>query len=360
MEPITTHSPPLGFAFQIPPHPKEHTETKEEIEALRREAKRLLKMRRAKLVAHYYTSSDLQTLADETGGCVSDSLEMARFGSQCDAETLVVCGVRFMGETAKILNPEKTVLMPDLEANCSLDLGCPHDLFEEFCRNHPDRTVVVYANTSARVKAVADWMVTSGSAVRVTRHLAEHGEKILWAPDKYLGQYVQQQSGANMLLWDGACIVHEEFNAQELQKLMKQHPDAMVLAHPESPAPVLKLAHEISSTSGIIAIAQRSDADKFIIATDEGLFHKLRETLPDKEFIIAPTAGHGATCTSCARCPWMAMNSLRKLTQALRNDADSERYQIHVPTQVRERALVPINRLLKFTAGNRTHLAGDA
>jgi quinolinate synthase len=187
------------------------------------------------LVAHYYVDGDLQDLALETGGCVADSLEMARFGRDHAAQTLVVAGVRFMGESAKILSPGKRVLMPDLDATCSLDLGCPIDDFSAFCDAHPDRQVVVYANTSAAVKARADWMVTSSCALAIVQHLKDQGQKVLWAPDKHLGRYIQEQTGADMLLWNGACIVHDEFKGLELELLRQQHPEAPVLVHPESP-----------------------------------------------------------------------------------------------------------------------------
>ncbi|HEX9570751.1 MAG TPA: quinolinate synthase, partial [Burkholderiales bacterium] len=208
---------------------------------LKARIKRLLKERSAALLAHYYVEPDLQDLAEETGGCVADSLEMARFGRAQDAPTLVVAGVRFMGETAKILNPEKRVLMPDLDATCSLDLGCPAGEFSAFCDEHGERTVVVYANTSAAVKARADWVVTSAIALDVVRHLHEQGKKILWAPDRHLGAYVKSQTDADMLLWHGACVVHEEFKALELELLKKEHPRAKVLVHPESPAEVIRL-----------------------------------------------------------------------------------------------------------------------
>ena len=323
---------------------------------LRDEIKNLLKQQDAVIVAHYYTDPDLQILADETGGHVSDSLDMARFGNESPASTLIVCGVRFMGETAKILNPEKRVLMPDLAANCSLDIGCPADAFSAFCDAHPDHTVVVYANTSAAVKARADWVVTSGSAVDVINHLKQNGKPIIWAPDKYLGAYIQEKTGADMLLWQGACIVHEEFKGRELQELKQQHPDALVLVHPESPASVIELADVVGSTTGIIHAARDMDAEKFIVATDKGIFHKLQETAPDKIFIEAPTSGHGATCKSCAHCPWMAMNSLRKLAHVLRT-GDNE---IEVDADTGQRARVAIQRLLDFTAGNRIALANDA
>jgi quinolinate synthase len=307
--------------------------------------KRLLKQHNAIVVAHYYTDPDLQLLADATGGHVSDSLDMARFGNESSASTLVVCGVRFMGETAKILNPEKRVLMPDLEATCSLDIGCPPDKFSEFCDKYPDRTVVVYANTSAAVKARADWMVTSGSAVDVVNHLKKNGEKILWAPDMYLGQYVQTQTGADMILWQGSCVVHEEFKGKELLELKRQHPAAKVLVHPESPASVIEHADVVGSTTAIIKAAKELDAHEFIVATDKGIFYKMQQAAPDKIFIEAPTAGKSATCKSCAHCPWMAMNSLQKLADALEHGSN----EILVDKNIIERANLPIKRLLDFT-----------
>ncbi len=326
-----------------------------ERERLKDRIRELLREQDALLVAHYYTDADLQVLADATGGKVSDSLEMARFGHISPARTLLVCGVRFMGETAKILNPEKRVLMPDLHAECSLDLGCPIEEFSAFCDQHPDRTVVVYANTSAAVKARADWMVTSGSAIDVVRHLRDRGEKIIWAPDRYLGEYVQEQTGADMLLWQGACIVHEEFKGVELELLRRQYPDARVLVHPESPASVIRQADVVSSTTGIIKAALAMDAKRFIIATDKGIFHKLREAAPGKEFIEAPTAGRSATCKSCAHCPWMAMNTLRATVSTLETGTN----EIQVDPAVIKRAQQPIQRLLDFSR-RQQQLAGDA
>ena len=318
--------------------------------------KQLLREQNAVLVAHYYTDPDLQFLADETGGHVSDSLDMARFGHESSAHTLVVCGVRFMGETGKILNPEKRVLMPDLHADCSLDLGCPIDEFSAFCDRHPDHTVVVYANTSAAVKARADWMVTSGSAVDVVRYLADNGKKILWAPDKYLGEYVQAQSGADMVLWQGSCIVHEEFKGRELAELKLQHPRAKVLVHPESPAAVIAQADVVSSTTGIINASSELEADTFIVATDRGIFYKMQQAAPDKTFIEAPTAGRGASCKSCGHCPWMAMNSLTKLLATLKSGAN----EIFVDADVIERARIPIERLLDFAARRQQVIYGNS
>jgi quinolinate synthase len=318
-------------------------------------AKQLLREKDALLVAHYYTDPDLQLLADATGGCVSDSLEMARVGHESKAGTLVVCGVRFMGETAKILNPEKRVLMPDLEAECSLDLGCPADEFGAFCDANPERVVVVYANTSAAVKARAEWMVTSSSAVEVVSHLRDQGRKILWAPDRYLGEYIQQQTRADMLIWQGACIVHEEFKGRELAELRARHPHAKVLVHPESPPSVIEQADVVASTTGIIKAARELETDTFIVATDKGIFHKLKQSAPGKTFIEAPTAGRGATCKSCAECPWMAMNSLRKLVRTLETGGN----EIRVDARILERARLPITRLLEFAATRKQRIYGS-
>ena len=353
--------PSIGLRdYRLPPHkvPETIVETLgiRERDVLKERIRQLLKAKNAVLVAHYYTDADLQLLADETGGCVSDSLEMARFGHMAAADTLIVCGVRFMGETAKILNPEKRVLMPDLNADCSLDIGCPIDAFGQFCDQYPDRAVVVYANTSAAVKARADWMVTSGSAVDVVNHLKDEGRKIIWAPDKYLGQYVQEQTGADMLIWQGACVVHEEFKGIELELLRREHPAAKVLVHPESPASVIHQADVVSSTTGIIKAAKELEADEFIVATDKGIFHKLQELAPEKIFIEAPTAGKGATCKSCAHCPWMAMNSLRKVVDVL----ETGRNEIYVDPETGKRARGSIQRLLDFTHGSKTALTGDA
>ncbi|GMQ91214.1 MAG: quinolinate synthase NadA [Gammaproteobacteria bacterium] len=306
--------------------------------------KTLLKSHDATLVAHYYTDESIQRLAEETGGCVSDSLDMARFGHNHKARTLVVAGVRFMGETAKILNPEKRVLIPDLEATCSLDEGCPVDQFTKFCNAHPDRTVVVYANTSAAVKARADWVVTSSIAVKVIQHLKDRGEKILWAPDKHLGRYIQDITGADMLLWNSACIIHESFKATALAALKKQKPEAAVLVHPESPAGVIALADVVGSTTRLIQAARDLPNTSFIVATDNGIFYKMKQVAPDKTFFEAPTAGHGATCESCAHCPWMAMNSLDKVAHVLET-GDNE---IHIDEDIRVQALQATQRMLDF------------
>ncbi len=304
----------------------------------------LLQEKNAVIVAHYYTDPLIQALAEETGGIVSDSLEMARFGNNHSAETLVVAGVKFMGETAKILTPDKQILMPTLEATCSLDVGCPAKTFSDFCDQYPDRTVVVYANTSAEVKARADWVVTSSIALDVVEHLDSVGEKILWAPDKYLGSYVQKQTGADMVLWDGSCIVHEEFKAQGIQSLKQVHQDAAVLVHPESPEPVIELADVVGSTSQLIKAAKDLPQQQIIVATDQGIFYKMQQMVPQKELIIAPTAGSGATCRSCANCPWMGMNSLQNLLHCLQQESN----QIHIDQAISARALTSLQRMMDF------------
>ena len=323
-------------ALLTPPAPPV---SEQERQALLARTKQLLKEKNAVLVAHYYTDDDLQQLADETGGCVSDSLEMARFGHDHPADTIVVAGVRFMGETAKILNPEKRVLMPTLEAECSLDLSCPADQFSAFCDQYPDRTVVVYANTSAEVKARADWVVTSSIASRVVQHLHEQGEKLIWAPDKYLGDYVQKVTGAD-----------------KLQKLRERHPEAAVLVHPESPADVIAQADVVGSTTQLINAVHDLPNDSFIIATDKGIFYKMHQAAPGKTLIEAPTGGIGASCGSCAHCPWMAMNGLRNLVETLESGAN----EILVDPEIGRQAKVSVQRMLDFAAGLKLKPVGES
>ena len=318
--------------------------------------KRLLEQENAVLVAHYYTDPVLQALAEETGGCVSDSLEMARFGNAHPASTLIVAGVRFMGETAKILTPEKRVLMPTLEATCSLDLGCPIETFASFCDEHPDHEVVVYANTSAEVKARADWVVTSSIALDVVDHLSAEGKKILWAPDKHLGNYIQKETGAEMLMWDSACIVHEEFKSKGVLDMKKIHPEAGILVHPESPTEVIEIADAVGSTSQLIAAAKNLPHPMFIVATDRGIFYKMQQAAPDKTFIAAPTAGKGATCVSCAHCPWMAMNGLENLESTLEQGTN----EILVDPFIGKKAMVPLQRMLDFAVDNKMRVRGNA
>ncbi len=337
-------------------HAEQRKLSPQQEEALKEEIKLNLVRENAVIVAHYYTSPAIQALAEETGGCVSDSLEMARFGHDHPAQTLIVAGVKFMGETAKILTPDKRVLMPTLEATCSLDLGCPVEEFSAFCDEHPDRQVVVYANTSAAVKARADWVVTSSIALDVAEHLADQGEKIIWAPDRHLGDYVRRETGADILMWDGACIVHEEFKARGIADLKRVYPEAAVLVHPESPASVLELADRVGSTSQIIRAACEMDNERFIVATDHGIFYQLQQQAPGKEFIIAPTAGEGATCRSCANCPWMAMNELETLSTVF----DRTDNEVFVDPDLGEKAMIPLRRMLDFAAELRLPVRGKA
>ncbi len=335
----------VNFDYTFPAKPKPLNDA-EKVE-LKSKIKALLIEKDAVLVAHYYTDPEIQALAEETGGCVADSLEMARFGNQHPATTLVVAGVKFMGETAKVLTPEKTVVMPTLEATCSLDLGCPIDEFNKFCDQHPERTVVVYANTSTEVKARADWIVTSSCALEIVEHLDDQGEKILWGPDKHLGAYIEKQTDADMIMWDGACIVHDEFKTKALKDMKALHPDAAVLVHPESPSSVVDLADAVGSTSMLIKAAQEMPNNKFIVATDRGIFYKMQQLCPEKEFFEAPTAGEGATCRSCAHCPWMAMNGLQAIYESL---IDPEGREVFVDMSLREGALKSLNRMLDFNA----------
>ncbi len=318
-------------------------------EVLINRIKQLLAKQNAVLVAHYYTDPILQQLADESGGCVSDSLEMARFGKASPADKIIVAGVRFMGETAKILSPEKKVFMPNLEATCSLDLGCSAEDFIPFCDAHPDHTVVVYANTSARVKARADWVVTSGIATRVIEHLVKEGKKILWAPDRHLGKYIQSITGADMLLWQASCIVHDEFKADALLSLKEKYPDAKVLVHPESSYSVVEIADMVGSTTQLIGAVQSMPEQTFIVATDNRIFYKMQQAAPEKTLIEAPTGGIGATCTMCAHCSWMAMNTLQGILKVLEQGTN----EVHVEEMVRLKAFESTQRLLDFAALNK-------
>ena len=317
--------------------------------------RQLLKDNNAVLVAHYYVDPFIQDLALATDGCVGDSLEMARFGQAHSAQTLVVAGVRFMGESAKILSMEKTVLMPDLEAECSLDLGCPADEFSAFCDAHPERTVVVYANTSAAVKARADWVVTSSVGIDIIRHLHAQGEAIIWGPDRHLGKYIAAETGADMLLWQGSCMVHNEFKATELEQLKAEYPTAKVLVHPESPDSVVALADVVGSTSKLLQSTYEMDADTFIVATDLGILHEMQKRSPHKRFLAAPTAGESASCKSCAFCPWMAMNGLQGIEQCLTNNTG----EVTMTPELAAAARKPLQRMLDFAESQKQRVAAS-
>lgn len=313
-------------------------------EQLRQEIKQLLKQKNAVLIAHYYVDDELQALAEETGGKVADSLEMANFGASHSAQTLVVIGVRFMGETAKMLSPEKTVLMPTLAATCSLDESAPAAEIAAWKAEHPDRLLVVYANTSAAVKAQADWMVTSGNALPLVSHLKDQGHPLLWAPDKHLGGWIAQETGADMLLWPGHCVVHDEFEVEALKTLITQHPQAKVLVHPESPKAVTDLAQVVGSTRVLLEAVINGNEDEYIVATDFGLFYKMQQATPHKRLIAAPT-GKDQQCNACAHCPWMAMNSLVNLRDALLHHQG----EIQLDAQVIRQGVIPIGRMLEFS-----------
>lgn len=330
------------YPFPPKPVPLTDLQKKTHIENITR----LLKEKDAVLIAHYYTDPEIQALAEATGGFVGDSLEMAKFGNRHSASILIIAGVRFMGESAKILTPEKTILMPNLNAECSLDLGCPADTFTQFCDAHPDHTVVVYANTSAAVKARADWVVTSSIALDIVEHLDEEGAKIIWGPDCHLGSYIAKKTGAEMLLWQGECVVHDEFSAKALRDMKAVYPDAAILVHPESPASVVELADAVGSTSQLIKAAKELPNQRLIVATDKGIFFKMQQLVPEKELMEAPTAGAGATCRSCAHCPWMAMNGLAAIESAL-TESSSE-HEIFVDESIRVKSLIPLNRMLQF------------
>lgn len=315
-----------------------------------RAIKQQLEEQDAVLIAHYYTDPTIQALAEETGGIVADSLKMAQFGNTHPAQTLVVAGVYFMGETAKILTPHKRVLMPALQATCSLDLGCPADSLQVWRDEYPDRQLVVYANTSAAVKAMADWVVTSSVGKNIVQYLTDQGQKILWAPDKYLGDYIQRETSADMISWQGSCIVHEEFRATALKQLKQEHPEAAVLVHPESPAHVIALADYVGSTSQLIQAAQSTVHSTCIVATEQNIFYKMQQAVPDKLLIIAPTGGQGATCRSCGHCPWMAMNTLINLEHSLRK-GDNE---IFVDEAIIAKAQLSLGRMLDFATQQGT------
>lgn len=352
---MSKFSPLIGSDYPFPAKPA--VLSLQEKNDYKGKIKQLLIEKDAVLVAHYYTDPEIQALAEETGGYVADSLEMARFGRDNKASTLIIAGVRFMGETAKILTPHKKVLMPNLEATCSLDVGCPVDEFSAFCDQHPDRTVVVYANTSAAVKARADWVVTSSIALEIVEHLDSEGKKIIWGPDRHLGSYINDKTKAEMLLWQGDCIVHDEFKASALRDMKALYPDAAILVHPESPASVVKLADAVGSTSQLINAAKTLPNKKLIVATDSGIFYKMQQVCPDKEILAAPTAGNGATCRSCAHCPWMAMNGLKAIYDAL---TDSSGHEVDVDENVAQGALISLNRMLDFATEMQLKVKGNA
>ena len=304
---------------------------------LKKEIERLKKEQDAVVLAHYYQKGEIQDVADYIG----DSLALARIAAGLPNKVIVLCGVHFMGETAKILCPEKVVIVPDVNAGCSLADSCPADEFEKFVREHPDHTVISYVNTSAAVKALTDIVVTSGNARKIVDSLPKD-EKIIFGPDRNLGNYINAETGRDMLLWNGACHVHELFSPAKIAQLKKQYPGAKILVHPECPAPVRILADKIGSTAVLLKYATESDAKEFIVATESGILHQMQKDCPEKTFIPAPPDDSTCACNDCA---FMKLNTLEKLYNSLRFLAP----QIHVDSEIAERARRPIERMLQLS-----------
>lgn len=307
-------------------------------EELKEAITRLKKEKKAVILAHYYQQGPIQDIADHIG----DSLALARYAATLDdARIVVLCGVHFMGETAKLLCPDKKVLVPDADADCSLADSCPADDFKKFIEEHPGHTVISYVNTSVGVKALTDILVTSGNALKIVNSLPED-EKIIFGPDRNLGNYINSVTGRKMLLWDGACHVHEKFSVEKIIEIKKQHPGAKVLVHPECKRPVVLLADKVGSTAALLEYAKSSDADEFIVATESGILHQMRKDCPEKTFIPAPP--DDATTCGCNDCSFMKLNTLEKLYRCLRDETP----EITVDPALAEAALRPIERMLEF------------
>ncbi len=302
-----------------------------EIEKMKRE-------KNAVILAHYYQSGDIQDIADYVG----DSLALAQWAAKTDASILVFCGVHFMGETAKIICPDKKVLIPDLNAGCSLADSCQADAFAEFVKQHSDYKVISYVNTSAAVKAHTDVVVTSSNARQIVESFPAD-EKIIFGPDKNLGNYINSITGRNMLLWDGACHVHSQFSLEKIVELKKQYPDALVLAHPECKRDILLIADKVGSTAALLKFATQSDCKRFIVATESGILHEMKKSNPDKEFIPAPPSD--STC-ACNECNFMRLNTMEKLYNTLKYELP----EIEVDEKIAEKAIKPIQRMLDISA----------
>ncbi len=300
------------------------------------EIKRLKKEKNAVVLAHYYTIGEIQDLADFIG----DSLALARIAEKLDNDIIVMCGVHFMGETVKILCPDKKVLVPDLNAGCSLADSCPAPELEKFIEEHPGHTVISYVNTSAAVKALTDIVVTSGNAMDIVNSLPAD-EKIIYGPDRNLGNYINSQTGREMILWDGACHVHEQFSLEKILELKKQHPEAKVLVHPECPKPIRLVADKVGSTAVLLKWAEECEFDSFIVATESGILHEMRRRCPQKTFIPAPPAD--STC-ACNDCSFMKLNTLQKLYNTLRYELP----EVTVDPAIIDRARRPITRMLEI------------
>jgi len=306
--------------------------------SLKDKIKRLKKEKNAVILAHYYQRPEIQEIADFVG----DSLGLSQKAAETDAEIIVFAGVHFMAETAKILCPEKTVVLPDLEAGCSLADSCPADTFEEFVNANPDHIVITYINCSAEVKALTDIVCTSSNALKIVESIPKN-KPIIFAPDRNLGKYISKKTGRDMLLWDGSCVVHEAFSIDKLLKLYKKYPDYKIIAHPESEEHILNTATYIGSTAGMISFVKEHSQEKFIVATEAGILHKMQQEAPETELIPAP-AKEDNTC-ACSECSYMKVNTLQKLYDCLLNESP----QIDVPKDIREKALIPIQRMLELS-----------
>ena len=309
--------------------------------ALIREIKRLKSEKKAVILAHYYTIGDIQDIADFVG----DSLALAQQAAKAEADIIVTCGVHFMGETCKILCPEKKVLVPDLAAGCSLADSCPAEDFGKFVKAHPGYTVLSYVNTTAAVKYYTDIVVTSGNALKIVNSLPKD-EKIIFAPDRNLGSYINAVTGRNMLLWDGACHVHEQFSTEAILKLKAEHPEAKVLVHPECKRPVVLLADKVGSTAVLLKYAVEDECNDFIVATESGILHEMQKQAPNKNFIpVPPEVSEGSVGCSCNECAYMRLNTLEKLYHCLLNETP----EIEVNKAIIERAKLPIDRMLELS-----------
>lgn len=308
------------------------------MEDLKNKIQALKKEKDIVILAHYYQDHDIQEVADYVG----DSLGLSQQAVNVEQSTILFAGVHFMAETAKILNPSKRVIVPDLDAGCSLADSCPADSFEKFVNAHPYHVVVTYVNCSAEVKALTDIVCTSSNAVKIVQSIPED-QPIIFAPDKNLGRYVMQQTGRKMVLWDGACVVHEAFSVEKILKLFAQHPDAVIIAHPESEESVLKTASYVGSTAGLIDYVKKSSATKFIVATEVGILYRMQQAVPDKILIPAPIAEDN-TC-ACSECAFMKVNTLQKLYNAMVNMGP----EIFIPENIQKRALQPIERMLTLS-----------
>ncbi len=305
---------------------------------LKGEINKLRKQKNAVILAHYYQTGDIQDIAD----CVGDSLALAQWAAKTDADIIVLCGVHFMGETAKVLCPDKKVLVPDMNAGCSLADSCPADKFARFVAQHPDYTVISYVNTTAAVKAVTDVVVTSTNAKQIVDSFPKD-TKMIFGPDRNLGNYINSITGRNMLLWDGACHVHEQFSVEKIIELKKEYPDAPVLVHPECKGAVVRLADLVGSTAAILKYAVKSDKHDFIVATESGILHEMRKQCPQKNFIPAPP--NDSTC-ACNECNFMRLNTMEKLYNCLKYEYPA----IEVDAEVARKAVIPIHRMLEISA----------